>query len=221
MYTGSSRPVRSFPTLYVQYPRMTACPSGRQWNGLCSTCGQSWAIMFRMQACQITVIKFFSVFLFFLFFFFFFFYGHLHTLKTDRKVRNWEGYKQDRWLMQSGIFLLIFFCNAPWLRHLHKREMNVRYFMHSRSTLCKHVQYLNIQHTVVSLVTRVFFFLFLVFLILLVTTLHLIPQLVSSIFDLLVPRVFFILAFGSWVPVGQVGVLLVLVVTQLAYLIVT
>ena len=98
--------------------------------------------------------------------------------------------------------------------------MNVRYFMHSRSTLCKHVQYLNIQHTVVSLVTRVFF-LFLVFLILLVTTLHLIPQLVSSIFDLLVPRVFFILAFGSWVPVGQVGVLLVLVVTQLAYLIVT
>ena len=42
-----------------------------------------------------------------------------------------------------------------------------------------------------SLVTRVFFFLFLVFLILLVTTLHLIPQLVSSIFDLLVPRVFF------------------------------
>ena len=53
--------------------------------------------------------------------------------------------------------------------------------------------------------------MFLVFLILLVTTLHLISQLVSSIFDLLVPRVFIILAFGSWVPVGQVGVLLVLV----------
>ena len=31
--------------------------------------------------------------------------------------------------------------------------------MHSRSTLCKHVQYLNIQHTVVSLVTLEFFFL--------------------------------------------------------------
>ena len=154
-----------------------------------------------------------------MFLFFFFFNGHLHTLKTDKKLGRLQTRQTANAIWDLSPYL--FFCNAPWLRHLHKRKMNVRYFMHSRSTLCKHVQYLNIQHTVVSLVTLEFFFLFLVFLILLVTTLHLISQLVSSIFDLLVLRVFFTLAFGSWVPVGQVGVLLVLVVTQLAYLIVT
>ena len=123
---------------------MTACPSGRQWNGLCSTCGQSWAIMFRMQACQITVIKFFSVFLFFLFFFFF--NGHLHTLKTDKKLGRLQTRQTANAIWDLSPYF--FFCNAPWLRHLHKRKMNVRYFMHSRSTLCKHVQYLNIQHTI-------------------------------------------------------------------------
>ena len=80
--------------------------------------------------------------------------------------------------------------------------------LHSRSTLCK--QYLNIQLTFVSLVTLDFLFLVSCFSDPLSD--HIAPRFTAGIIYLWLTQSFFILAFGSWLPVtGQVGA-----VTQLA-----